>query len=76
MFNAIVVAVDGPAISYAPVLENARPVLGGEEMREFGIGAALLVPGGPREWSGTQLGLGHGCGHGLIFSELCDPLKI
>ena len=41
--DSVSITVDGASISYAPIRENARPVLGGEEIREFGIGAALLV---------------------------------
>ena len=37
------VDLEGRSISFGPVLENARPVLAREEMREFGLGAALLV---------------------------------
>lgn len=43
--DEVTVTVDGALVSYAPIRENARPVLSGEEMREFGIGSALLVLG-------------------------------
>ena len=41
--DSVSIELDGTSMSYGPVLENARPVLSGEEMREFGAGAALLV---------------------------------
>lgn len=41
--DSVTIRVSGTSLSFGPVRENARPVLDGSEMREFGIGAALLV---------------------------------
>ncbi|MGI9658806.1 MAG: histidine kinase dimerization/phospho-acceptor domain-containing protein [Gaiellaceae bacterium] len=41
--DRVTIELDGRSVSYGPVMENARPVLGGGEMREFGVGSALLV---------------------------------
>lgn len=41
----VTITIEGALISYAPIRENARPVLGGSETREFGVGSALLVLG-------------------------------
>jgi len=41
--DSVIIDVEETGLTFHPIHENARPVLGGSELREFGAAAALIV---------------------------------